>query len=228
MLRTDGHPTVPFCLSFVYSLKAVSKLHLCVAIIRDYLLRRNISHSKAQNYFYSAMPHYNQDSRTKIGKGMIYAAWIIALLMLTWLFDNYLEKQQNPNQIVIHETDANGKKRVKLQQNRQGHYIANGLINGQRVTFLLDTGATLISVPGNLARKLKLPTGSAHNVKTAAGNSIAYGTRLNSVQLGSIKLLDLKATIAPQMPGESVLLGMNFMRQLEMIQRNGQLTLIQH
>ncbi|RLA21418.1 MAG: TIGR02281 family clan AA aspartic protease [Gammaproteobacteria bacterium] len=159
---------------------------------------------------------------------MIYGAWIIALLMLTWLFDNYLGKQHNPNQMVSSEIDGNGIREVTLKQNRQGHYIASGFINEQKVTFLVDTGATTVSIPGNLANKLNLPFGLAQRVRTANGDTIAYSTTLNSIRLGNIKLYKLKATIAPKMAGDGVLLGMNFMRQLEMIQRDNQLTLRQH
>jgi aspartyl protease family protein len=169
-----------------------------------------------------------QESSTKIGKGMIYTAWILALLMLTWLFDGYLDKQYNPNQVVISSPQNSGEHKVTLKQNRQGHYVATGFINEQEVTFLLDTGATIVSIPGNLANKLRLPVGSPQKVRTANGDTIAYRTTLDSVQLGNIRLHNLKASVAPQMNGNSVLLGMNFMRKLEMIQRNDQLTLKQY
>ncbi len=174
------------------------------------------------------MSNQNQEQSAKIGKGMIYAAWIIALLMLTWLFDSYLDRQYNPNQMAISDLNSSGERIITLQQNRQGHYVATGFINEHEVTFLLDTGATIISIPGNLAGQLNLPIGPAQKVRTANGDTIAYRTTLDSVQLGSIRLHKLKATIAPQMAGDGVLLGMNFMRQLEMIQRNNKLTLIQH
>lgn len=169
-----------------------------------------------------------QENSTAIGKGMIYTAWIIALLMLTWLFDGYLDRQYNPNQMAISSPHNSGERKVTLKQNHQGHYVASGLINEQEVTFLLDTGATIISIPGNLANKLKLPIGSPQKVRTANGDTIVYRTTLDSVQLGNIRVPNLKASIAPQMTGNGVLLGMNFMRQLEMVQRNNQLTLKQY
>jgi aspartyl protease family protein len=172
--------------------------------------------------------HHKQNPNSFIGKGMIYAAWVMALLMLTWLFNNYLGRQHNPNQIVTSQLHNNGVHEVILKQNRQGHYIANGLINHQQVTFLLDTGATVISIPAHLAKALSLPLGAKQRVKTANGETIVYSTQLNSVRLGNIELHNLKASIAPQMTGDQVLLGMNFMKQIEMVQRNNQLTLRQN
>ncbi len=174
------------------------------------------------------MTTQKQDSSVKIGKGMIYASWVLALLMLTLLFNNYLEKQHNPNQTISVSTDKGGAREVTLQQNRLGHYVATGFVNGQKVTFLLDTGATTISIPGNLANKLGLDLEQPHRVRTANGDTIAYQTMLKQVRLGSIELYNLKASIAPQMRGSELLLGMNFMRHLEMVQRDNQLTLRQH
>ncbi len=171
---------------------------------------------------------HKQAPNSFVGKGMIYAAWVIALLMLTWLFNNYLERQHNPNQTVSSQLHNNGAREVTLKQNRQGHYIANGFINHQQVTFLLDTGATVISIPAHLAKTLLLPLGTKQRVRTANGDTIVYSTQLDSVRLGSIELHNLKASIAPKMAGKEVLLGMNFMKQIEMIQRNKQLTLRQN
>ena len=55
---------------------------------------------------------------------------------------------------------SNGKAQVTLQQNRQGHYVTNGAINGTQVTFLLDTGATQVSIPGHIAETLSLQAGA--------------------------------------------------------------------
>jgi len=57
---------------------------------------------------------------------------------------------------------------------------------------------------------------------------MVYRTRLDSVQLGSVKLRDVRATILPSMAADApVLLGMSFLKHLELVQRNGLLTLRQ-
>ncbi|MDT8311763.1 MAG: retropepsin-like aspartic protease, partial [Methylophaga sp.] len=96
---------------------------------------------------------------------------------------------------------------------------------GHEVTFLLDTGATNISVPAGIAEAAGLKRGRPAMVGTANGVITVYQTQLDTVQLGSITLQAISANINPHMTDEIVLLGMSFMQHLEMIQREGTLTL---
>jgi len=155
---------------------------------------------------------------------MIYIAWILLLVLLTVAFNNYLEQQNNPNQVVSTEWNNNSAE-VRLKQNRYGHYVVNGQINHQAVTFLLDTGATLISIPEHIATTLQLERGYPSQSRTANGTITVYGTRLNSVRIGSIELKDIRASINPYMTGDEILLGMSFMRHLEMTQKGKELVL---
>jgi aspartyl protease family protein len=99
------------------------------------------------------------------------------------------------------------------------------LINGQPVNFLLDTGATHVSVPAGIAEDLGLRKGRRSQVSTANGVISVYQTELDTVQLGGIQLQQVRASINPYMPDEVVLLGMSFMKHLDMTQRDGVLTL---
>lgn len=164
------------------------------------------------------------DSSSKIGQGMIYIAWILVLVLLTFGFNNYLEQQNNPNQNISAEWNNNSAE-VRLKQNRYGHYVVNGHINNYPVTFLLDTGATLISIPENIANKLQLERGYPAQSRTANGTITVYGTLLNSVRIGSIELNNIRASINPHMAGDEILLGMSFMKHLEMTQKDNELLL---
>ena len=155
---------------------------------------------------------------------MIYLAWLLFLALLTFGFNNYLEQQNNPNQVVATNFDETIAE-VRLKQNRQGHYLANGQINHSPVTFMLDTGATLISIPETIADKLKLDKGFPIQSRTANGNITVYSTRLDTVSIGTIELKNIRATINPYMHGNEILLGMSFMKHLEMIQKGKQLIL---
>lgn len=162
-----------------------------------------------------------------LGGWMIALAWLIVLGLFTLFFSGVLEKQRNPNQDVVSRS-GNGVKEVVLQQNRQGHYLATGSINGKKVNFLLDTGATAVSVPAHLARRLQLQYGPSRQVMTANGTISVYATRLDEVALGNITLNNIRANINPHVSGDDILLGMSFLRQLEFTQRDGQLILKQH
>ncbi len=162
----------------------------------------------------------------RLGKAMIYLAWALALGLLTLGFNHWLEIQNNPNRevksLLIEASPA-----VVLERNRYGHYQARGQINGRDVEFLLDTGATEVSVPAAVAERLGLRKGPAMQVNTANGVLVVYATRLERVQLGTIVLHNVKAHINPGIKAEEVLLGMSFLKQLEFSQRGNNLTLIQ-
>ena len=113
---------------------------------------------------------------------------------------------------------------MRLASSRQGHYLLNGQINGQGVTFLLDTGATQVAVPEALAARLALERGAPITLSTANGRATGWRTRLDQLQLGDIRL----SGVAPGMDGDEVLLGMSALKQLEFTQRDGTLVLRQN
>ncbi|MEW5008136.1 MAG: TIGR02281 family clan AA aspartic protease [Cycloclasticus sp.] len=164
-------------------------------------------------------------SPNKISKVMVSLAWLALLIMLVLGFDRYLEKQTNPNDRPEFVYAADGSAEVTLLQNRQGHYIAEGKINDQWALFVLDTGATNISIPGNVAKKMHLTGGYPERTRTANGDITVYRVMLDSVKLGSIELKNIAAHINPNMNGKGVLLGMSFLKHLEMLQKDQKLTL---
>jgi aspartyl protease family protein len=158
---------------------------------------------------------------------MTVLAWVLVLGLLGAFFSGWMEKLNNPNQQVRTQLSRDGAREVVLAQNRAGHYVANGTINGQPVTFLLDTGATSVSVPAGIAGSLGLVRGAPMRARTANGTITTYATRLDEVRLGNITLENIRADINPRMQGEEVLLGMSFLRKLEFTQRDRELTIRQ-
>lgn len=159
-----------------------------------------------------------------VGKGMMILAWIAGLVLATQLFGMWEKSQRNPNARPASSQGSNYVE-VRLLRNGQGHFLANGGINGQQVLFLLDTGATDVAVPERLASQLGMPRGAALQLSTANGVVTGYRSRLDSLTLGDILLRDVRAVIAPGMDGDEVLLGMSALRQLEFTQRDGTLVL---
>jgi aspartyl protease family protein len=171
------------------------------------------------------MTESNPEQSQAIGKWMVYAAWILFLALLTVFFNNCMEKQYNPNTQLQQSMDADGSYLVSLTRNRSGHYVTSGTINHRPVTFLLDTGATHISIPEGVATRLGLERGAPHSVATANGLITVYTTVLDSVAIGPLEIRGLRGGINPHMGGEEILLGMNFLKHLEIIQRGNQLIL---
>jgi len=93
------------------------------------------------------------------------------------------------------------------------------------VTFLLDTGATDVVIPAQLAESAGLQPGQAMRAMTANGLVTVYSTTIPTLHLGDITLYDVRASINPGMQGDTVLLGMSALRQVEFTQRADTLTL---
>lgn len=157
----------------------------------------------------------------RLGQGMWTIAWLLMMGMLYLYFDDLIEERYNPNQALVSDTAAE----VVLKRNHAGHYVAPGFINGHKVVFLLDTGATTISVPQNVAEKIGLRAGLKQQVGTANGTIDVFHTELDTVSLGGITLQKVRGHINPYMQGDTVLLGMSFMQYLEITQKGDTLTL---
>lgn len=161
-----------------------------------------------------------------LGMIMTTLGWVLALGIATLLFQDYLEKRDSPNRHAQGKV-VNGVPTLVLQRGPRGHYRVPGRINGQDVEFMLDTGATHVAIPQSVADRLMLKALSRGRAMTAAGPVDTFGTRLDSVELGSILQKHVIASINPAMHGEEILLGMSFLKHLELIQRGDTLTLRQ-
>lgn len=160
-----------------------------------------------------------------IGQGMLIVCFALGLAALTLFFDGRLESQLNPNRRPQHSEGADGAREVVLRRNRQGHYVSGGEINGVPVTFLLDTGATDVAIPAEVARKARLARGPAGRASTANGTVTVWSTEVDELVLGNIVLNDVAASITPSMEGDTILLGMSALRRVEFSQRGASLTL---
>ena len=157
-------------------------------------------------------------STRKLGNTFTWLGWIIGFFMLALLFDDIIEQQTNPNQSV-NTAQNNSFQEIILQRNRRGHYLFNGKINNKIVTFMVDTGATTTSIPAHLSQSLQLPRGRAFQVQTANGISKAYATEIRSLKLGAIEFNNTAASLNPGLQGDEILLGMNILKNMEIIQR---------
>jgi len=167
-----------------------------------------------------------QPAGRRAGRVMLVLAWGAGLLLATRFFADWEQSRFNPNREPVSVVQGN-RIEVRLVSNGQGHFVADGLINGLQVTFLLDTGATDVAIPAEQAERLGLSRGARVALQTANGPSTGYRTTLDSLTLGDIVLHDVRALIAPGFGAEQVLLGMSALKQLEFTQRAGTLVLRQ-
>lgn len=165
------------------------------------------------------------DSTNKIGKVFVWLAWIMAIVLLMFFFEDELDKQYNPNNQPQVSLNSSGQAEVILKQNRQGHYVTKGSINETSVTFLLDTGATQVSIPAHIADKLQLDSYGSYPVQTANGRVTVYKTKIDQLSIGNIFLYNVAAHINPAMKNDEILLGMSALKQLDFQQTGKQLIL---
>lgn len=163
----------------------------------------------------------------KLGRGMLTLTWILILAGLTYIFGIREEKQYNPNTNLVN-SENDGVRQVTLKRNKYHHYVASGTINNKPVVFMLDTGATDVVIPENVAQKLDLARGASSYAVTANGTVQVFQTRIPQLGLGPIVLHDVRASINPHMEGDGILLGMSVLKQLEFSQSGDELTLRQY
>ncbi len=115
---------------------------------------------------------------------------------------------------------------VILKQDGSGHYLAPGKINEHPVEFIVDTGATLVAIPGELAREMRLARGRERTVHTANGSTKGFSTTLESIELQGLTKRRVPAIIMTNMETDQrVLLGMSFLRAFDLVTQNDKLTI---
>lgn len=109
----------------------------------------------------------------------------------------------------------------------QGHVYIDALVNGAPVRFLVDTGATLVSLTLHDAQAAGIdPGGLRFTVQTATANGTASAApvTLHDVQIGQVPVYDVHALVHQNLPIS--LLGQSFLTRLRSYDmQNGQLTL---
>lgn len=146
-----------------------------------------------------------------------------ALGLLWWGFDTMLEQRARPNRGI--ETGAGGAQRLVLEAAPGGHYLVAGEINGHAVDLLIDTGASHVAVPAHIAERLGLERGAMMQVRTAAGTTRAYQTTIDRIAVGGLAVRGVRGSINPAMDTDFVLLGMTFLRHVDLRQQGGRLIL---
>lgn len=169
-----------------------------------------------------------EKSQNRLGRGMLWITWALILGFMVLVAQEWLDDQQNPNRRPNSQVTDKGVREVVLQRSRYNQYVTSGTINGQAVTFLLDTGATEVALSSALAKKLLLKKGLQGWAKTANGMVKTYATTLNHLSIGEIQLEDIPASITTGMRGNEVLLGMSALKQLDFYQRDNKLILKQY
>ena len=115
---------------------------------------------------------------------------------------------------------------VSVAQDGSGHFLAEGMVNGAHIRFMIDTGATLVSIPVSEAARLGIDyqKGQPGYSILADGRRVAsYRVTFDSVTIGDLTLLNVEGSVSQ---GSGIpLLGMSFLNRTEMRQEGQSMTL---
>jgi aspartyl protease family protein len=106
--------------------------------------------------------------------------------------------------------------------NDRGDLVADGEVNGMPVRFVVDTGATFITLPAREASRLGLDYNNGQKIvmETANGNVSAYRLKLDTVRVGGVAVQNVEAVITEGNSLPIALLGMSFLNRVD-IKREG-------
>jgi aspartyl protease family protein len=131
------------------------------------------------------------------------------------------------NQTIAGNFKKSNLTHIKIFPDSQGMFYVRGKINGLATRFLVDTGATFVTMSGRHANRLKIDyrQGSYGSAQTAAAIVPVWRIKLDSVSIGGIELKDVEATVITGDQPFDVLLGNSFLRHTRIHQAGSALEL---
>lgn len=122
--------------------------------------------------------------------------------------------------------DGGGAAAVSLVADARGHHFSSGSINGASVRFLVDTGASMVSMGASDARRagIDFHKGVGGMSQTASGPAKVWKVTLDTVRVGDVTLHGVDGLVHENdLP--FVLLGMSFLSRMDMQREGDRLTL---
>ena len=116
-----------------------------------------------------------------------------------------------------------GSQRTVITADAKGHFFTTATVNGVSMPFMVDTGATMVTISSAYAKSagIAYTSGERGLMQTANGVTAAYRVKLDTVRMGDITLNNVDGVVMEnQQLGRFGLLGMSFLNRTEM-QRNG-------
>jgi aspartyl protease family protein len=112
---------------------------------------------------------------------------------------------------------ATGSRSVVIPRDGRGHFEVDARVNGRRIGFMVDTGASVIALTARDAARLGIhPAQNAYvaEVRTANGTVRAAPARLDLVEIGNLEVRDVAALVLPDQALSDNLLGLSFLSRL--------------
>lgn len=123
---------------------------------------------------------------------------------------------------------SGGAQRVTITADAKGHFFIHATVNGVSMPFMVDTGATMVTINTSYAKSagIAYSTGERGMMQTANGVTMAYRVKLDTVRIGDITLSNVDGVVLEnQQLGVVGLLGMSFLNRTEMRRDGDSMTL---
>lgn len=137
----------------------------------------------------------------------------------------FFDARLKPTIATVSKPDLS-QRQVVIPRSRDGHYFVEGEINGKQLVFVVNTGATMVSVSTAFAREAGLPRGERARFDTAGGGhrrrSGGAAGRHGLRHRGSPLSIGVGILLDEHSPA---LLGQNFLRRVQVIQPNDSMIL---
>jgi aspartyl protease family protein len=104
-----------------------------------------------------------------------------------------------------------------VRRDARGHFKVEGRVDGRRMDFMVDTGATVIAIPEREAARLGIHPARREytaQMSTANGTILAAPVQLAMVEVGNITVRNVRAVVMPDAALSENLLGMSFLSRL--------------
>jgi aspartyl protease family protein len=134
------------------------------------------------------------------------------------------------NPPTLQPTATADSRSMTIVRGENGHFSVDAEVDGRRMGFLIDTGASVIALREQDAARLGIHPAQREytaNVSTANGNVRAAPVELNRVDVGSLTVRNVAALVLPDEALGQNLLGMSFLSRVRWEHRNGRLVLEQ-
>jgi len=119
-----------------------------------------------------------------------------------------------------------GAGRIVMRADSGGHFVTAGSINGRPTRFMVDTGATSVTLGAAEAQALGLRFQEGQRVlaNTANGTVQGYAITLERVRIGDVEVYGVPALVLPAST-PTVLLGNSYLNRFKLRRENDTLTL---
>ena len=130
---------------------------------------------------------------------------------------------------TVRPSIAAGPRSAVLSPDSRGHFNVDASVDGRRIHFMVDTGATIIALRESEAARLGIHPARrdyTHGINTANGIARAAPVNLDMVEIGGVTVRNVAAVVMPDQGLNENLLGMSFLSRLHRFEyREGRLVL---